>query len=153
MADPLLPLSCTLCPGNTPFLQAGHTYCPHQLPKSGNGQVCCSAWHVGCFVKLLLHFHLLWMGVPCSLLDILLLASGDSFHDCSDVSLGDENLLLMSPRSWHQTLSTVTKPGPRATAVPLTLNSCLIHSHHWSQGYSLRAPCQSMNPSTLLENS
>lgn len=39
MADPFLPLSCTLCPGNTPFLPAGHTRCPHQLSKSGNGQL------------------------------------------------------------------------------------------------------------------
>lgn len=46
VAGPSLPVSCTLRPGNTPFLPAGHTHCPCQLSKSGDGQVCVSAWHV-----------------------------------------------------------------------------------------------------------
>lgn len=38
-ADPSLPLSSTLCPGNTPVLQTGCTHRPCQLPKPGDGQV------------------------------------------------------------------------------------------------------------------
>lgn len=46
VAGPPLPLSCILCPGNTPFLPAGHTHCTRQLCKPGDGQVCFSAWRV-----------------------------------------------------------------------------------------------------------
>lgn len=41
-ANPSLPLCSTLCPGNTPILQAGYTHCPCQLFKSRDGQVCYS---------------------------------------------------------------------------------------------------------------
>lgn len=65
------------------------------------------------------------------------------------VRLGDESLLLMSSRSWRQTLSTVTKSGPRDTAAHLILTGCLLHSHHWSQGNNLRALCQRERKSIL----
>lgn len=55
---PSLPLSSTLCPGNTPVLQAGYSHRPCQLSKPGDGQVCCSVVDVEriCFEKFLDYF-------------------------------------------------------------------------------------------------
>ena len=53
---PSLPLSSTLCPGNTPVLQAGHTHRPCQLSKSGDGQVRCSMVALGLHASEILYF-------------------------------------------------------------------------------------------------
>lgn len=56
-----VPLSSTLCPGNTSLLQAGCTHCSCQLSKSGDGQVHCSVAALGenmlwKFFEYFLHF-------------------------------------------------------------------------------------------------
>lgn len=88
-ADPSLSLSSALCLGNTPVLQAGYTYRPCQLSKSGDGQVCCSivAFGENMLQKSFNYFLLSlssvraviwlgWRGHVCSCLDISLLPWG-----------------------------------------------------------------------------